>query len=178
NAVANLTDYEGSMPKLKCSYVFQSPCLVPNLTVYDNLKLVCKDGEKIAAMLEAVKLSDKAKSYPVTLSGGQAQRVSIARAFLFDSDVILLDEPFSSLDLKLKTQMTELFFEVWRKYKRTVLYVTHDADEAVAAAQRIIVIESGKIIYDKKIGSLPPRAPNSATELRAELVDVLMGNGE
>lgn len=175
NAVANLTEYGGSITKLKCSYVFQSPRLVPNLTVYDNLKLVCKDGEKVTAMLEAVKLSDRAKSYPVALSGGQAQRVSIARAFLYDSDVILLDEPLSSLDLKLKAQITGLFFEVWRKDKRTVLYVTHDVDEAIAAAHRIIVIEGGKIIYDKKPADCPPRALNSAWRLREELVSALLG---
>ncbi len=178
NAVAKLTPYESSIPKLKCSYVFQTPRLVPNLTVFGNLKLVCKDDAKISAMLEAVKLADKAVNYPITLSGGQAQRVSVARAFLYDSDVILLDEPFSSLDLKLKTEMTDLFFDVWKNDKRTVLYVTHDVDEAVAAAHRIIVIEKGKIIYDKKLSSVPPRGTDTSEKLRGELVCVLLGGAK
>lgn len=174
NAVAGLTDYCGSIPKLRCSYIFQSPRLVPNLTVYGNLKLVCGDDSKIFAMLEKVHLSDRAKSYPVNLSGGQAQRVAIARAFLFESEVILMDEPFSALDLKLKKEMTELFFEIWREDKRTALFVTHDVDEAVSVAQRIIVINGGDVVYDKTPAGDLPRAMGGAEELRRNIISVLL----
>ncbi|MDE5722226.1 MAG: ABC transporter ATP-binding protein [Clostridia bacterium] len=174
NAVANLPDYEGTITKKTCSYIFQSPCLVPNLTVFKNLKLVCRDEEKISAMLEAVKLSDKSNKYPVNLSGGEAQRVSIARAYLVDGDVILMDEPFSSLDLKLKFEMSELFFDLWQKDKRCALFVTHDIDEAVRIAHRIIVLDKGKIVYDVKADVEPPRSEISA--LREKIVSVMLSD--
>ncbi len=157
NAVAGLTKYNGSITRKKCSYIFQSPRLVPNLTVFGNLKLVCGDEEKINFILREVKLSDKAQSYPVNLSGGQAQRVSIARAFLFKSEVILMDEPFSSLDLKMKSEMIKLFFGLWRADKRTALFVTHDPLEALTIAHRILVIKDGVIIYDEDLEDEPPR---------------------
>ncbi len=157
NAVAGLTKYNGSISQKKCSYIFQSPRLVPNLTVFGNLKLVCGDEEKINSILREVKLSDKAQSYPVNLSGGQAQRVSIARAFLFKSEVILMDEPFSSLDLKMKSEMIKLFFGLWRADKRTALFVTHDPLEALTIAHRILVIKDGVIIYDEDLEDEPPR---------------------
>lgn len=157
NAVAGLTKYNGSITQKKCSYIFQSPRLVPNLTVFGNLKLVCGDEERINSILREVKLSDKAQSYPVNLSGGQAQRVSIARAFLFKSEVILMDEPFSSLDLKMKSEMIKLFFGLWRADKRTALFVTHDPLEALTIAHRILVIKDGVIIYDEDLECEPPR---------------------
>lgn len=174
NAVAGLIKYNGSISKQKCSYVFQNPRLVPNLTVYGNLKLVCNDDKKISDMLERVRLTEKAKSYPISLSGGQAQRVSIARAFLFESEIILMDEPFSSLDLRLKNEMTELFFDVWRVDKRTALFVTHDVDEAVSVAHRIVVINGGGIIYDWNSEGEPPRGIGGSEDLRRELISVLL----
>lgn len=174
NAIASLTDYSGEITKLKCSYIFQTPRLVPNLTVFRNLKLICNDESKIYDMLERVHLSDKAQCYPVSLSGGQAQRVAIARAFLYDSDVLLMDEPFSSLDLKVKAEIIGLFFELWKKDGRTSLFVTHDIDEAATLSHRIIVINGGKIVYDKTPGTQPPRMQSSAEELRRELISVLL----
>ena len=167
NAIAGLIKYEGQIPELKCSYIFQTPRLVPNLTVYGNLKLICNDESKINEMLERVKLSDKAKSYPIKLSGGQMQRVSIARAFLYDSNVILMDEPFTSLDLKLKREMAELFIELRSEYISTAIFVTHDADEALRIADRIIVLRHGKTVLDEK---------NAKTEnMREKLIDALVG---
>lgn len=125
---------------------------MPNLTVLNNLKLVCKDEEKIAEMLKAVGIDDKVNEYPNRLSGGQAQRVSLIRAFLYESDVILMDEPFSSLDLKLKKRIYDLFFSLWQKDGRTVVMVTHNIDEALSIGDRIVVIDGGKVLYetDKK----------------------------
>lgn len=174
NAIAGLIPYEGDIPKLKVSYVFQTPRLVPNLTLEDNLKLICPDGEKIARMLERVGLADRAKVYPINLSGGEAQRAAIARAFLFDSDILLMDEPFASLDLKLKARISELFFEVWKEDKRTVLCVTHDIDEAVVIAQRALVLAEGRIIYDSTPESPVPRKLDEGGELRSGLVRALL----
>ena len=148
NAIAGLTDYDGQITPVRCSYIFQEHRLVPNLTVRKNLRLVCSDDDKITAMLARAGLSDKAESYPVALSGGQAQRVSIARAFLYDSDVVLMDEPFSSLDLKLKKDMMDAFREVRSSNGRSAIFVTHDVDEALFLADRIIVLSHGKIIFD------------------------------
>lgn len=175
NCVAGLTDYTGEITKTDCSYIFQSPRLVPNLTVFNNLKLICPDVEKITKMLDRVGLYDKAKSYPKALSGGQAQRVAIARAFLFGGQTLLMDEPFSSLDLKLKREMTELFFEVWMEDKRTVLMVTHDVDEAIAMAHRIIVLHEGKTVLDLSPSERPPRNVLGVGETRAQLVSALIG---
>lgn len=148
NCIASLTDCTGNFPKVKCAYVFQSPCLVPNLTVRGNLKLVCGDDKKVNEMLEKVSLTGMGNRFPVSLSGGQAQRAGIARAFLSGGDIILMDEPFNSLDLKLKTEISSLFAKIQRECRRTALIVTHDADEALALADRIIVIKNGGVSYD------------------------------
>lgn len=174
NAIAGLTKYDGNIPKLKCSYIFQTPPLVPNLTVFRNLLLVCRDEQKIFSMLKRVGLEDKAKSYPVNLSGGEAQRVAIARAFLYKSDILLMDEPLASLDLKMKKQIIELFFEIWKEDGRTVLAVTHDVDEAAAIAQRIIVLSSGKIISDFVPETAVPRPLYMGGELREKLICLLL----
>ena len=174
NCIAGLTSFEGSIPKLKCSYVFQSPRLVPNLTVKENLKLVCKDENMIMNMLAKVHLEDKADSYPIKLSGGQAQRVSLARAFLFESDIVLMDEPLSSLDLRLKKEIIDLFLSIWQDDKRTAVFVTHDIDEALYVAHRIMVLRNGEIIYDITPESLPPRNLGDCGKLREELISHLL----
>ncbi len=172
NCIARLTDFSGEIPELKCSYVFQSPRLVPNLTVYKNLSLVLNDSEKINAILQKVRLSEKANEYPRNLSGGQAQRAGLARAFLAVSDIILLDEPFASLDLKLKTEMERLFFEIRKADNRTALFVTHDIDEAINIADRIIVLKGGKTVFDY---TRPPQA-DSGGALRRALINALISD--
>ena len=148
NCIAGLTDYEGEITKVKCSYIFQTPRLVPNLTVGGNLKLICKDEKAIDAVLEKVSLTDKKGAYPVALSGGQAQRVSIARAFLYGGEVILMDEPFSSLDVKLQIEISQQFLQIQSESRRTALFVTHSVDEALRLADRIVVINGGKVALD------------------------------
>lgn len=174
NCIASLVQFEGSITKLKCSYVFQTPQLVPNLTVMRNLKLVCKDEQKISDMLEKVHLEEFKDSFPIRLSGGQAQRVSLARAFLYESQIILMDEPLSSLDLKLKKEIADLFLSMWREEKRTAVFVTHSVDEAVYLAHRIIIIGGGKILYDCTPESLPPRNFEESAALRNKLISKLL----
>lgn len=174
NCIAGLTPYSGEITKLKCGYVFQSPRLVPNLTVEGNLKLVCNDMERIGDMLSRVRLGGKAKSYPVKLSGGEAQRVALARAFLFGGDIMLLDEPFSSLDVKLKKEITDLFFEIWQSTHPTVLFVTHDIDETVSVAHRAVVLRGGKIIFDTSPDGEPPRPFGADSACRSRLISALM----
>lgn len=150
NVLAGLTDYSGQVDKVDCSYVFQTPNLFPNLTARQNLELVCKDKEKIQALAKDFRIDQKLDSYPKHLSGGQCQRVALLRGVLFDSQVLLMDEPFSSLDLKVKSLVIERLKSMLKEQSRTVLMVTHDIKEAVALADRIVVLVDGKIVFDLK----------------------------
>lgn len=145
NAVAGLIPFDGYVSAVNPAYVFQTPRLLPYLTVLKNLTVTGAEKEVALDMLKRVGLDGKAGAYPHTLSGGEAQRVSLCRAFLFKSDALLLDEPFSSLDLKTKISVMELFKSMQGEDGRTTLFVTHDADEAVYLADRIVVISRGKL---------------------------------
>lgn len=168
NCIAKLTGYTGEIPELETTYVFQTPRLVPCLTVKQNLELVCKDGEKIKDMLERVNLADKADKFPATLSGGEAQRVSLARAFVFGGDILLMDEPFSSLDIKLKFSACDLFLSLQREKNITVLFVTHDVEEALRVADRIIILKKGGEYEDLTVEK------GNEEYLRKKIIEVLM----
>lgn len=176
NMLAGLTRYQGEItPQVKCSYVFQEPRLVPSLTVYGNLGLVCRDGEKIRAMLSAVGLEGRERSYPRELSGGQAQRVSLARAFLYPSEVILMDEPFASLDIALKVKMAALFLDLWKRERRTAVFVTHDVDEAAMLANRVVVLKDGAVAADFPAEGEPSADLFARQPLRQKLLKSLLG---
>lgn len=162
NCVAGLSPFVGEIPALKCSCVFQTPRLVPNLTVLGNLRLVCNDENLILKTLDDLHLSDKKDAYPKTLSGGQEQRVALARALVYGGGIMLLDEPFSSLDLKLKMEISALFKNLQRQKNITSLFVTHDADEALSLGDEIIVIKNGAIILKKERSQLTRDALISA----------------
>lgn len=168
NCIANLTEYSGNIPKLETTYVFQTPRLVPCLTVRQNLELICKDGDKIENMLKRVGLSDKADKYPATLSGGEAQRVSLARAFVFGGDILLMDEPFSSLDIKLKFSVCDLFLSLQREKNITALFVTHDIEEALRVADRIIILKRGGEYEDLAVEK------GNEDNLRKKIIQVFM----
>lgn len=120
------------------SYVFQEPRLLKWYNVYDNIDFVLKDiyppdkrAEIINNYLEMVELSPY-KNYKINaLSGGMEQRVSLARAFAYPSDILIMDEPFKGLDFKLKSEMISLFKTMWHKSNRTVIFITHDLEEAI-----------------------------------------------
>ena len=154
NVIAGNLPFAGSVEGAgKVSYLFQSPKLLPNLTVEGNLKFVlAKENHKnIALMLRKVGLEGKEKAYPKELSGGERQRVAIARAFLFPHDVLLMDEPFSSLDLSLKRSLLMLTAELWREQRETVVFVTHDVHEAALLAHRAVVLHGGRSCFDTPI---------------------------
>jgi len=148
NVMSNLTDYQGKVDKIQCSYVFQTPNLFPNLTALQNLSLVCENSENIQKLCSSLGIYEKLNEYPSRLSGGQAQRVALARGVLFSSEVLLMDEPFSSLDLKVKMQAMQTLKSEFAKTNRTVIMVTHDIKEAVTMADRIILLSKGKIVGD------------------------------
>lgn len=131
-------------------YIFQEPRLLPWLTVRDNIRFVLKsqglsEGEVAARIDDAlgqVGLTEFANAYTYQLSGGMQARVSIARALATDPDLLLMDEPFSSLDEITGRSMRKLFLELWEQRKKTILFVTHNMFEATFLADRIIVMSA------------------------------------
>ncbi|WP_232726062.1 ABC transporter ATP-binding protein [Bacillus sp. FJAT-42315] len=151
--------------KRPTAMVFQSYNLWPHMTVYENLawgmklRKIPKSQIKteITKILEMVKMGGAEKKYPNQLSGGQQQRIAIARSLLLKPSVLLLDEPFSALDAKIRMQMREELKRIQSELNITVVFVTHDQEEAMSLSHRIVVMDKGKIaqigtpieIYDK-----------------------------
>ena len=131
---------------IRFSYIFQEPRLLPWKTVRGNIEFVLDDEmskterrQRATELIKKVELEKFADYYPSQLSGGMRQRVSIARAFACPSDIILMDEPLAGLDINLKNNMLEWFSQIWQADRRTVIFVTHDVDEAIAIGQDIFV---------------------------------------
>ncbi len=129
----------------KIGYVFQNPLLLPWRTVRENIELVL-DGSQppdtIDVLLEAMQLTQSQHIYPERLSLGMSRRVSIIRAFAVDPEVLLMDEPFVSLDAPTARQVRELLLKLWQQRPHTVLFVTHDLREAIALADRLIFLSA------------------------------------
>ncbi|HAS90882.1 MAG: ABC transporter ATP-binding protein [Sedimentibacter sp.] len=141
------------------SYVFQEPRLLKWYNVYENIDFVLKDvykpdkrAEIINSYLEMVELSEY-RNYKIdALSGGMAQRVSLARAFAYPSHILILDEPFKGLDNKLKGEMSSLFLKMWNLSQRTVIFITHDVEEAVDLSHIIYTLKDRPVnIIDRLI---------------------------
>ncbi|MBQ4269308.1 MAG: ABC transporter ATP-binding protein [Clostridia bacterium] len=150
NCVAGLTAYEGEIVGApdRVAYVFQEDRLLPALTVRQNLLFAGGRVALIDEMLAEVGLLEHADKRPSALSGGEKRRVALVRAFLSNSPLLLMDEPFTGLDTALKIRLIELFVQLWKKEKKTVLFVTHDLNETVAVAERAVVLKNGKIALE------------------------------
>ena len=160
NAIAGLTDYEGTIEDAgDISYLFQGSRLLPHLSVEGNVKFVLKKEQwgEVSKMLSRVGLQGKEKRYPHELSGGEERRVVIARALLFPHDTLLLDEPFSSLDLSIKRDLLLLVTDLCLERNETVIFVTHDIREAALFASRAVVIKGGKVIAQLPVPAPYPR---------------------
>lgn len=165
NAIAGIKSYEGQIEGCEdgVSYIFQKDRLIPSISVYKNLDLilkgVVKDKAERKRMIEQtavdLEISDVLKSLPSEISGGQAQRVSMARAFLYPSDVMLLDEPFKALDTALKTRLIKQFAALQEKKNKTVVFVTHAIDECLLLADDYFVFDDApvKIVLQGEINS-------------------------
>lgn len=161
--------------KRPTAMVFQSYNLWPHMTVYDNLafgleiKKMPKDQIKreIEKGLKLVKMESFANKYPGQLSGGQQQRVAIARALLLKPSVLLLDEPFSALDAKIRAQMREELKKIQEELNITVVFVTHDQEEAMALSHRIVVMNKGVV---EQIGTPTEIYDRPATEYVASFI--------
>lgn len=142
------------------SVLFQDARLLPWLRVIDNLTLGLRRSNAEAeaqAMLQAVGIGDKAQAWPGTLSGGQKQRAALARSLLRSPDLLLADEPFGALDALTRLKMHGLLFRLVERRRPTVVLVTHDVDEALLLADRILVLRDGTIAEDHAVSLPHPR---------------------
>ena len=157
------------------SIAFQEPRLVPWKRIADNVCLglrVPDPPASAAAALDEVGLADRAKAWPLTLSGGEAQRASLARALVREPSLLLLDEPFSALDALTRIAMHRLVLSLWEVHRPAVLLVTHDVDEALTLADRVLVLSHGRIAHSSPVSASRPRDRNQAglTALRSRLL--------
>jgi sulfonate transport system ATP-binding protein len=139
---------------------FQDARLVPWKRVRDNVALglrVSDPRRAAATALEEVGLTERANAWPLTLSGGEAQRASLARALAREPRLLLLDEPFGALDALTRITMHGLVLGLWERHRPAVLLVTHDVDEALALADRVLVLADGRIAHESRIDLDRPR---------------------
>jgi NitT/TauT family transport system ATP-binding protein len=155
-------------PSPRRAVVFQEPALFPWLTVFDNVVFGPKTQGRPSAeyrahaaqIIEQVGLRGFEANYPAELSGGMRQRVGIARVLIMRPEVLLMDEPFGSLDAQTRSLMQELLLEVWERHHQTVLFVTHDIEEALLLADRVCVMTArpGRIKKSIAVGIPRPRS--------------------
>lgn len=167
----------------KIGYVFQEPRLLPWRTVYDNLKIVLDDEKKIKQIISMIGLEGFENLLPSKLSGGMKQRVNIARSLLVEPQILLMDEPFTSLDLNIKLSIIKDIEKMWKKSYFSILMVTHDIKEALMLGNKIVILsqrpsrilkvfninlsEEEKNIYDK-----------SFLELESQITKFVMSQSE
>ena len=168
NIIADLdNDYQGNIglsqqsARPKIGYIFQNPRLLPWRTVRENIELVVDDPLSIHiidSLLELMQLTASQHVYPERLSLGMSRRASITRAFAVEPDLLLMDEPFVSLDAPTARQVRALLLSLWQQRPHTVLFVTHDLREAIALADRIIFLSASPMSVISEIRVPIPRA--------------------
>ncbi len=170
----NFKPSDGGPPRI--GYVFQSPRLLPWRTVRENVALVLarnSNPAEVEGLLTEIGLADAADIYPAQLSGGMARRAALARAFAIAPDLLLMDEPFLSLDAAAADRLRSLLLRLISTRPATVLFVTHDLAEAVALADRILVLSPapGRVLAEMPIplARTERRDPDTLATLRAKL---------
>ncbi|MBV8696810.1 MAG: ABC transporter ATP-binding protein, partial [Bradyrhizobium sp.] len=169
SGAVTLDDIAITAPHEKIGIIFQEPRLLPWLSVADNIGFGLSElpldvrRERVARALDRVGLTDKARAWPRELSGGQAQRVAIARALVPQPEVLLLDEPFSALDAFTRRDLQDHLLDLWADTRPTLVLVTHDVDEAVVLADRVLVMRPrpGRLFQEIQINLGRPRDRNS-----------------
>ena len=179
NYEGNIKFDGGSSPQnWAVGYMFQEPRLLPWLTVRQNVEIVTqqtsKDKDLSNSILETMGLSENMESFPSQLSGGMQRRVAIARAFINKPKILLLDEPFISLDFTVANRLRNMLVNIWQQQKTTIIFVTHDLREAIFLGDRILFLSKGpsKVIYDYNINLDRPRDMESKDieNIRNELI--------
>lgn len=161
--------------------MFQEPRLLPWASVAANVALGLPKGagspDAVAAVLDAVQLGGKAGAWPASLSGGQRQRVALARALVSRPHLLALDEPLGALDALTRIVMQELILRVRAEARFTAVLVTHDVAEAVAMSDRIIVLDSGRVVHEERVAASHPRprADAALAAIEARILSVILG---
>lgn len=153
----------------KVSIVFQEPRLMPWLTVKQNIafskkahKPDMKQVERtVESYIDLLGLQGFASAYPSQISGGMAQRTALGRTLFFEPDIILMDEPFGDLDAFTRRNLQKELINIFHVQKKTILFVTHDVDEAIFLGQRVLVLEQGRLTKDISVELAYPRDPLS-----------------
>ena len=153
--------------------VFQDARLLPWKRVWRNVALGLRGPhvrERAESALGEVGLGHRLDAWPLTLSGGEAQRAALARALVREPELLLLDEPFAAVDALTRMKMHELVLSLWRAHRPAAMLVTHDVDEAIALSDRVLVLDAGRIIAEEPIPA--PRGERTATvrPLRSRLL--------
>ncbi|MTI58321.1 MAG: ABC transporter ATP-binding protein [Geosporobacter ferrireducens] len=166
--------------KKKVGYVFQEDRLLPWKTVYENIKIVNKKASdlKLKSLINIVGLNHFENKYPAQLSGGMRQRCSIARAFNFESEMLLMDEPFKSLDYDLRMNMVKSLIDIWHKWNNSIVFVTHEIDEALLLGNKIVVLTKNPCTVEEIINiNIPQRLRNledrELINIRTKLIRIL-----
>jgi len=152
---AGTLHWDGPTPP-RAGYVFQEPRLMPWLSVARNVALTAAEAD-VADALAAVGLAGFADALPAQLSGGMAQRVAVARALAQRTGLILMDEPFGALDAFTRSQLQDDLVRLWQERQPAILFVTHDIEEACRLAERVIVLEAGRLVAEHRIDLPHPR---------------------
>lgn len=165
--------------------MFQESRLLPWLTVVENVEIGLKDKgslsklekkQQATAMLEQVGLKGRENEWPHVLSGGQKQRVSLARALISKPQLLLLDEPLGALDAFTRLEMHQLILNLWKEHQFTAFLVTHDVSEAISLADRVLLLEKGKIAMDLNVTIKRPRErdDHQVSELETKVIHRVM----
>jgi sulfonate transport system ATP-binding protein len=176
--LAGLDPIEGqdvTIPSAR-AVVFQDARLLPWKRVWANVALGLPQRgarDRAEAALAEVGLSHRLDAWPLTLSGGEAQRVALARALVRQPALMLLDEPFAALDALTRMRMHELVLNLWRAHRPAVLIVTHDVDEAIALADRVLVLDHGRIALEERITAERGQRTATVRDLRRRLLGAL-----
>ena len=174
-------------PSNRTRMMFQEPRLLPWERIANNVSVgltgIAKGEaarEQALGILEEVGLKDRAGEWPYVLSGGQKQRVALARALVAHPQILALDEPLGALDALTRIEMQLLLERIWRKQKFTAVLVTHDVSEAVALADRIVVIDEGRIALDLDVKLPRPRRHGTPefARLEEQVLNQLFGRGD
>jgi NitT/TauT family transport system ATP-binding protein len=162
----------------KIAYVFQSPRLVPWRTALDNVMLAqdlrfggsadAGRRDKAAGLLRLVGLEKDGTKFPSMLSGGERQRVAVARALAVDPEIILMDEPLSALDINTRQRLRREILQIWKVTGKTIIFVTHDIDDALTLADRVLLLsrKPSRIVETISIGAPRPRQLDTSPELK------------
>jgi sulfonate transport system ATP-binding protein len=177
-----LIDGEPLKGRNRCARtMFQNARLLPWQRVLDNVGLGLNKQDwrqRAQKALEQVGLGDRAKEFPAVLSGGQKQRVALARALVREPRLLMLDEPLGALDAMTRIEMQRLIEGIWQEQKFSAFLITHDVDEAVMLADRIILIEDGQVTMDKRVSLPRPRKRKDPAflNLAEEVLERVMGD--